>query len=166
MGAGDQGSRVKSFAASANGHVGIVVLFDSSISVWDLETMQVRRACLSVQMCSLLNCTALLMLVCGHLLGSSVCCDNLGSGGLSQVKCVLQRRGERRRGARAQRRRQRGSADGRRVARGHAVQGLHSARLGPVHRHLPPRAAGCATLSAHEADRLEPRMHKCIYRPP
>ena len=43
VGAGHPGSRVKSFAVSANGRVGVTVLFDSSISVWDLKTMQVRH---------------------------------------------------------------------------------------------------------------------------
>ena len=41
--AGNPGSRVKSFAVSSNGKVGVTVLFDSSISVWDLKTMQVRH---------------------------------------------------------------------------------------------------------------------------
>lgn len=40
---GHPGSRVKSFAVSANGAVGVTVLFDSTISVWDLKTMQVRH---------------------------------------------------------------------------------------------------------------------------
>ena len=31
---------MKSFAVSADGSVGVVVLFDSSISVWDLNKMQ------------------------------------------------------------------------------------------------------------------------------
>ena len=39
---GHPGSRVKSFAVSSNGAVGVTVLFDSTISVWDLKTMQVR----------------------------------------------------------------------------------------------------------------------------
>ena len=39
---GQPGSRVKSFAVSSNGKVGVTVLFDSTISVWDLKTMQVR----------------------------------------------------------------------------------------------------------------------------
>ncbi|CAL8467022.1 g6558 [Coccomyxa elongata] len=39
---GHQGSRVKSFAVSANGRAAVSVLFDSSISVWDLEKMQVK----------------------------------------------------------------------------------------------------------------------------
>ena len=38
---GHPGSRVKSFAVSSNGAVGVTVLFDSTISVWDLKTMQV-----------------------------------------------------------------------------------------------------------------------------
>ena len=40
---GHPGSRVKSFAVSSNGAVGVTVLFDSTISVWDLKTMQVRH---------------------------------------------------------------------------------------------------------------------------
>jgi hypothetical protein len=45
--AGHQGSRVKSFATSGDGSVGVMVLFDSSISVWDLQAMQVGPcACL------------------------------------------------------------------------------------------------------------------------
>ncbi len=40
---GQPGSRVKSFAVSSNGKVGVTVLFDSTISVWDLKTMQVRH---------------------------------------------------------------------------------------------------------------------------
>lgn len=40
---GQPGSRVKSFAVSSNGMVGVTVLFDSTISVWDLKTMQVRH---------------------------------------------------------------------------------------------------------------------------
>jgi len=39
--AGHQGSRVKSFAVSGNGRVAVTVLFDSSISVWDLVKSQV-----------------------------------------------------------------------------------------------------------------------------
>ena len=46
IGAGHPGSRVKSFAVSSNGNVGVTVLFDSTISVWDLKTMQVRSLAL------------------------------------------------------------------------------------------------------------------------
>ncbi|KAK9810336.1 hypothetical protein WJX72_008917 [[Myrmecia] bisecta] len=37
-----QGSRVKSFAASRNGRTAVIVLFDSTVAVWDLETLQIR----------------------------------------------------------------------------------------------------------------------------
>ena len=38
---------MKSFAVSADGSVGVVVLFDSSISVWDLNKMQAEPPTLS-----------------------------------------------------------------------------------------------------------------------
>ena len=37
-----QGSRVKSFAASRDGRTAVIVLFDSTVAVWDMETMQTR----------------------------------------------------------------------------------------------------------------------------
>ena len=42
---GHQGSRVKSFAVSGDGRIAVTVLFDSSISVWDLEDMTVCPTC-------------------------------------------------------------------------------------------------------------------------
>ena len=40
--AGHQGSRVKSFSASADGSIAVIVLFDSTIAVWCLATMERR----------------------------------------------------------------------------------------------------------------------------
>lgn len=34
------GSRVKSFAASANCHLAVIVLFDSTVTVWDTASME------------------------------------------------------------------------------------------------------------------------------
>lgn len=40
--AGHQGSRVKSFSASADGSIAVIVLFDSTVAVWCLATMERR----------------------------------------------------------------------------------------------------------------------------
>ena len=42
---GGQGSRVKSFAASADCRVAVVVLHDSTVTVWDMADMKVRGKC-------------------------------------------------------------------------------------------------------------------------
>lgn len=40
--AGHKGSRVKSFSASPDGSTAVIVLFDSTVAVWDLVTMQCK----------------------------------------------------------------------------------------------------------------------------
>ena len=40
--AGHKGSRVKSFAASADGTIAVIVLFDSTVAVWDLMRMECK----------------------------------------------------------------------------------------------------------------------------
>jgi WD40 repeat protein len=41
--AAHRGSRVKSFAASGDGTIAVIVLFDSTVSVWDLDTLECRH---------------------------------------------------------------------------------------------------------------------------
>ena len=57
---GHPGSRVKSFAVSGNGKVAVTVLFDSSISVWDLEEKKVGHWASSDLCCSSLRCSSFL----------------------------------------------------------------------------------------------------------